>query len=67
MTCLARKRKQLRITQSEIAQILGISRQAYAKCERCGIRNVDMAVKYARRLGCRPEEILELPRIAGKQ
>ena len=67
MTKLVRKRKQLRIKQSEIARMLGISRQAYAKRERCGIRNVDMAVKYARHLGCRPEEILELPRIAGKQ
>lgn len=67
MTRLARKRKQLRMTQAEIARILGITQQVYARRERCGIRNVDMAVKYARHLGCRPEEILELPRIAGKQ
>ena len=67
MTKLARKRKQLRMTQAEIARILGITQQVYARRERCGIRNVDMAVKYARRLGCRPEEILELPRTAGQQ
>lgn len=67
MTKLARKRKQLRMTQAEIARILGISQSKLSRLERCGIRNVDMASRYARRLGCRPEEILELPRIAGKQ
>ena len=55
------------MTQAEIARILGITQQVYARRERCGIRNVDMASRYARHLGCRPEEILELPRIAGKQ
>lgn len=67
MTKLARKRKQLRMTQAEIARMLGITQQGYARLERCGIRNVNMAARYARHLGCRPEEILELPRIAGKQ
>lgn len=67
MTKLARKRKQLRMTQAEIAKMIGIARQTYSEVERCGIRNVDMASRYARHLGCRPEEILELPRIAGKQ
>ena len=67
MTKLARKRKQLRMTQAEIARMLGITQQGYARLERCGIRNVDMAARYARPFGCRPEEILELPRIAGKQ
>ena len=63
MTRLVRKRKQLRMTQAEIARMLGITPQVYGRHERRGIRNVDMAVKYARHLGCRPEEILELPRI----
>ena len=67
MTRLVRKRKQLRMTQAEIARMLGITPQVYGRHERRGIRNVDMAVKYARHLGCKPEEILELPRIAGKQ
>ena len=55
------------MTQAEIARILGISQSKLSRLERCGIRNVDMAARYARHLGCRPEEILELPRIAGKQ
>ena len=55
MTKLARKRKQLRMTQAEIARMLGITQPVYARRERCGIRNVDMAVKYARRLGCRTD------------
>lgn len=67
MTKLARKRKRLRLTQTAIARLLGITRQVYSRRERRGIRNVDMAMRYALRLGCRPEEILEIPRIAGKQ
>lgn len=67
MTNLARKRKQLRMTQTAIARLLGITQQSYAEVERRGIRNVDMAARYARCLGCRPEDILELSRIAGKQ
>ncbi len=67
MTKLARKRKRLRLTQTAIARLLGITRQVYSRRERRGVRNVDMAMRYALRLGCRPEEILELPRIAGKQ
>lgn len=68
MTKLARKRKQLRLPQTAIAQMLGISRQAYAMRERRGIRNVDMAARYARCLGCRPEEIIEPAHIrAAKQ
>ena len=67
MTNLTRKRKQLRLTQTAMARLLGIARQVYARHERRGIRNVDMAARYAHYLGCRPEEILELPRIAGKQ
>ena len=67
MTKLARKRKQLRMTRTEIAKMIGIARQTYSEVERRGIRSVDMAARYARHLGCRPEEILELPRIAGKQ
>lgn len=67
MTKLARKRKQLRMTQAAIARLLGMAQQSYAEVERRGIRNVDMAARYARHLGCRPEEILELPPIAGKQ
>lgn len=67
MTKLARKRKRLRLSQTAIARLLGIARQSYAEVERRGIRNVDMAMRYALRLGCRPEEILEIPRVAGKQ
>nr|DAQ42114.1 MAG TPA: Helix-turn-helix XRE-family like protein [Caudoviricetes sp.] len=67
MTRLARKRKQLRLTQTAMAHLIGISQQAYAMHERRGIRNVDMAARYARYLSCRPEDILELPRIAGEQ
>lgn len=67
MTKLARKRKRLRLTQTAIARLLGITRQVYSRRERRGVRNVDMAMRYALRLGCRPEEILEIPRIAGKQ
>lgn len=63
MTRLARKRKQLRLTQSAIADLLGIARQSYAEVERRGIRNVDMAARYASRLGCRPEEIIEPARM----
>ena len=63
MTRLARKRKQLRLTQSAIADLLGIARQVYSRRERRGIRNVDMAARYARCLGCRPEEIIEPARI----
>lgn len=67
MTKLARKRKRLRLTQTAIARLLGIARQVYSRRERRGVRNVDMAFRYALRLGCRPEEILEIPRIAEKQ
>lgn len=67
MTKLAQKRKKLRLTQTAIARLFGIARQSYAEVERRGVRNIDMAVRYALRLGCRPEEILEIPRIAGKQ
>lgn len=67
MTKLAQKRKRLRLTQTAIANLFGISQQAYAMRERRGVRNVDMAFRYALRLGCRPEEILEIPRVAGKQ
>lgn len=67
MTKLARKRKRLRLSQTAIARLLGIARQSYAEVERRGIRNVDMAMRYALRLGYRPEEILEIPRVAGKQ
>lgn len=67
MTKLATKRKKLRLTQTAIARLFGIARQSYAEVERRGVRNVDMAMRYALRLGCRPEEILENPRIAGKQ
>lgn len=68
MTNLARKRKQLRMTQTAIARLLGIARQSYAEVERRGIRNVDMAARYARCLGCRPEEIIEPAHIrAAKQ
>lgn len=67
MTKLARKRKKLRLTQTAIARLLGITRQVYSRRERRGVRNVDMAFRYALRLGCRPEEILEIPRTAGKQ
>ena len=63
MTRLARKRKQLRLTQSAIADLLGIARQSYAEVERRGIRNVDMAARYASRLGCRSEEIIEPARM----
>ena len=63
MPRLARKRKQLRLTQSAIADLLGIARQSYAEVERRGIRNVDMAARYASRLGCRPEEIIEPARM----
>ena len=48
MTRLARKRKQLRLTQTAMAHLIGISQQAYAMHERRGIRNVDMAARYAR-------------------
>lgn len=58
MTNLARKRKQLRLTQTVMANLLGISQPLYHYHERRGIRNVDMAARYARRLGCQPEEIL---------
>lgn len=67
MTKLATKRKKLRLTQTAIARLLGIAQQVYSRRERRGVRNVDMAMRYALRLGCRPEEILEIPRIAGKQ
>lgn len=67
MTQLAQKRKQLRLTKTEVARIIGITPQVYGRHERRGIRNVDMAARYAQFLGCRPEDILELPRIAGKQ
>lgn len=68
MTNLARKRKQLRLTQTAIARLLGIARQVYSRRERRGIRNVDMAARYARCLGCAPEEILEPVRMrAAKQ
>lgn len=58
MTRLARKRKQLRLTQSAIAALLGIARQTYSERERFGIRTYTTAKRYARRLGCQPEEIL---------
>lgn len=67
MTKLARKRKRLRLTKTEVARIIGITPQVYGRRERRGVRNVDMAMRYALRLGCCPEEILEIPRIAGKQ
>lgn len=68
MTRLARKRKQLRLTQSAMALLLGISQSTQSRCERRGIRNVDTAKRYARRLGCCPEEILEPARLrTGKQ
>lgn len=66
-TALKTKRIELKLTQVNIARILGITQPSYCILERRGIRNVDTAVKYARHLGCRPEEILELPPIAGKQ
>ena len=58
MTRLARKRKQLRLTQSAIADLLGIARQVYSRRERAGIKTYTTAKRYARRLGCQPEEIL---------
>ena len=67
MTTLAPNRKRLRLTQTAIARLLGIARQVYSRRERRGVRNVDLAFRYALRLGCRPEEILEIPRIAEKQ
>lgn len=63
MTNLARKRKQLRLTQTAMARLLGIAQQVYSRRERRGIRNVDMAARYASRLGCAPEEILEPARM----
>ena len=66
MTKLARKRKQLRLTKTEVARIIGITPQVYGRHERRGIRNVDMAARYAHYLGCRPEEILEIPPHRGK-
>ena len=68
MTQLARKRKQLRLTQTLMANLLEISQSTYSALERRGIRNVDMAARYARCLGCRPEEIIEPARLrTGKQ
>ena len=68
MTNLARKRKQLGLRQMVMANLLGISQSTYSALERRGIRNVDMAARYARCLGCAPEEILEPARIrAAKQ
>ena len=58
MTRLARKRKQLRLTQSAIAALLGIAQQTYSERERAGIRTYTTAKRYALRLGCQPEEIL---------
>lgn len=58
MTNLARKRKQLRLTQSAIADLLGIAQSVYSRRERSGIRTYTTAKRYARHLGCQPEEIL---------
>lgn len=66
-TALKNKRLELKLTQVNIARLLGITQPSYCIMERRGIRNVDTAAKHALRLGCRPEEILEIPRIAGKQ
>ena len=67
MTRLSHIRHQLRLTQTAAARLLGITQQTYQRRERRGIRNVDMAFRYALRLGCRPEELLEIPRVAEKQ
>lgn len=68
MSNLAKKRKQLRLRQTVMANLLGISQSTYSALERRGIRNVDMAARYASRLGCRPEEIIEPARLhAAKQ
>lgn len=68
MTQLARKRKQLGLKQTVMANLLEISQSTYSALERRGIRNVDMAARYASRLGCAPEEIIEPARLrAAKQ
>lgn len=57
------------MTQTELAEKLGVSPCMVSYQERHGIQRVSTAVKYAALLRCRPEELMDFsPRVsAGKQ
>lgn len=59
MTKLKIIRNKCRISASELARRLKITRASICRAEKKGLRNVSSAKKYAAALSCKPEEILE--------
>ena len=58
------------LRQAEVARRLRVSRQCVCLAEKKGIRNAAAAIRYAKALGCRPDELIDFdlaPACAGKQ
>ena len=65
ITALRKIRMSRYLTQTELAQKLGVSPCLVSYQERHGIRRVSTAFQYANALQCRPEELMDFepPRV----
>lgn len=60
MSKLKQIRLKLKIRQVELARMLNISRASVNITEKAGIRYTATAKRYARVLGCKPSDLLEV-------
>ena len=67
MTQITIKRKQMNLTQKELAQLLGVANSTLNQWE-TGTRrpSIDMLVRLAEVLGCTPNDLLGIERESGE-
>ena len=59
MTKLKEVRCAKKLKASDLARLMNVSRAAICLAERIGIKHADTAVRYAKVLKCRPEDLIE--------
>ncbi len=62
MTKLHITRKKINITQAQLARIIGCTRASVNQAENRGIQNPKTALRYAKALNCKWQDLLEDPK-----